>query len=266
MASEAIWKWLVDGPPDPRGSQFPIIRGGIASSVPILVCLFVLIHIILPLWMQKRPPIDMRPVMLIFSGLLYGISGGGLMIGVSLTNWGRETMKCDRTHDEMKDYIIAYCGFAFFILKFVDFLKIVFATLRKNNGQPSIMNFLQTSLLILMVQSGMYFHPGGIAYFIGVVDTFVGFFINTYYILGTAKCFQNRIVWKIRLTRLQAASYAALLLHALYFAVDPGCKGPKLFLCMQALYGGTSLFFFTLIKRRYLLPASRKQYSTIKSN
>ena len=180
----------------PRGGHFPIIRDGITSSLPLLVAVGILIYYLLPLWMQKRSPIDVRPFMLIYSGILFGIYGGGFILSLLLTSMGRETITCGREIDDLKDYVIAYCGFAFFMVKFMDFGRIIFATLRKKETQTSVLNFLQISLLILLIQSGVYFHPGGVAYFIGAVDSFLGCFINSYYILASAKCFKDAGLWK----------------------------------------------------------------------
>ena len=183
------------------------------------------------------------------------------MIALALTDMGRDTLKCQATSPGQNDFhlsIIRYSGYAYFILKFLDFGRILFAILRKKKHQASIFPFLQTSLIIWLIQSGVYFRPDGIVLFIAIVDTVLGCFISSYYILAAAKYLGDSKSWKRKLVFFQILGYFILVLHSLWFLMQPSCQHHRLVLYLQGVYGGFCFLFFSIRYSNLLF--SRKHF------
>lgn len=268
---------LAGVPADPTSKTFPILGGGFFSSTMTFSCMALVIQVLLPLWMKSRKSLDdvVRPIMVIWSGLLFGINGAGFMVTLVLTDMGRDTIKCAATSPGQNDFhlsVIRYSGYVYFLLKFLDFGRIVFAVLRRKRHQATVFAFLQCCLVIMLVQSGVYFSPDGIVLFIAIVDTVLGCFINSYYILAAAKYFNDVLYWKRRLVFFQMLGYLTLVFHSCYFLIQPSCQHHRLVLYVQGIYGGSCFLFsglrflsLLLKKTSFIrLPNSEKNRNNLK--
>ena len=197
------------------------------------------------------------------------------MVTLVLTDMGRDTIKCAATSPGQNDFhlsVIRYSGYVYFLLKFLDFGRIVFAVLRRKRHQATVFAFLQCCLVIMLVQSGVYFSPDGIVLFIAIVDTVLGCFINSYYILAAAKYFHDVLYWKRRLVFFQMLGYLTLVFHSCYFLIQPSCQHHRLVLYVQGIYGGSCFLFsglrflsLLLKKTSFIrLPNSEKNRNNLK--
>ena len=238
---------LAGFPGDPTSKSFPILGGGFLSSGLLFLIIGIILEVVLPIWMQRKDNMDtkIKPLMLIWSGLLFGINGAGFMVTLALTDMGRNTLNCNPNNNDLLLNVIRHSGYCYFLLKFLDFGRILFAVLRKRNHQSSLFCFLQSSLIIWLIQSVVYFRPDGIVQFIAIIDTVLGCFTNSYYILAAAKYFDKKS-WKKRLVLLQMTGYSLLVLHSAWFLIQPSCRQHVLVLYVQAMYGASSFLFFSI--------------------
>lgn len=243
--------WLVlDLPAHPIASQLPLIGRGFNSSLFSLISLWFILTIILPAWMKDKPALSTKAYYIIWSGFLFGFNGAGFLVTFILTDSGINTVKCNRfrpIEGDVLSEIIAHGGVAYYMVRFVDLGSVVFAVLAKKTHSINYL-FIQSSLLILLIQSGVYSHPGGLPCFIAIMDTITGCFTHSYLILSAAHYFNNRVTWKCRLLLVQCICYLIVAVHAIYFLiVSTNCNVPPFVHLLQASYGLYS-FAITLYK------------------
>lgn len=252
-----LWLQL---PPHPIGSQLPLIGRGLNASIVSLAIIWIVLTILLPAWMRDKPAIQAKPYYLIWSGFLFGFNGAGFLVTFILTDMGFHTVMCSAFKPRQGDVlseILAHGGVAYFVVRFIDLGSVLFSVLNKKNDATNAM-FIQSSLLILLIQSGVYSHPGGLPCFIAIMDTITGCFTHSYLILSAARYFKDQVTWRSRLLVIQSICYSIVMLHAIYFLLfSPGCHVPPFVLLLQASYGTFSLVL-TLI--------SFKQIHLAKSN
>ena len=249
MQEGNLWLQL---PPHPIGSQLPLIGRGLNASIVSLAIIWIALTILLPAWMRDKPAIQTKPYYLIWSGFLFGFNGAGFLVTFILTDMGFHTVMCGAFKPRQGDIlseILAHGGVAYFVVRFIDLGSVLFSVLNKKNDPTNAM-FIQSSLLILLIQSGVYSHPGGLPCFIAIMDTITGCFTHSYLILSAARYFQDLITWRSRLLIIQSVCYSIVMLHAIYFLLfSPGCHVPSFVLVLQALYGTFSLIL-TLVSFR----------------
>lgn len=242
MEEQHLWHQL---PPHPIGSQLPLIGRGLNASIFSLAFIWLILTIVLPAWMRDKPAIQAKPYYLIWSGFLFGFNGAGFLVTFILTDMGFHTVACSAFKPRQGDIlseILAHGGVAYFVVRFIDLGSVLFSVLNKKNTDFKNAMFIQSSLLILLIQSGVYSHPGGLPCFIAIMDTITGCFTHSYFILSAARYFNDQILWKSRLYIVQSICYSIVMLHAIYFLLfAPQCHVPSFVLILQTLYGLFSL-------------------------
>lgn len=231
-------KSVFNSPADVRGSAFPIISGGFPALLAILVPIIVLLKVIGPSWMKQRKPMDIGPFMLIYNGLMFGINGAGFLMTLAVTDMTRDVLACGRARPSdpgLKASAIIYLGYVYFLIKFLEFIRIGFAIMRKRDDQATIGAILNPAAVTLIVHTGIYYYPGGIFAFLPLADLLTSSVIYGYYVLATAKQI-NFESWKRPMICLQLIQFTALLTHATYFLLQPNCGVPHIVLYFQAIY------------------------------
>lgn len=241
--------------PDPRGSQFPLVRDGPFALISLLSSILILLKVVGPMWMKQRKPYDLRPFMLIFNGVMFGMNGAGFLITLVLTELGRNAWTCgasDPRSTDLRASAIVYLGYVYFLIKFMEFIRIGFAVLRKRDHQATMSAFIHPCLVTFVIYSGLYLYPGGIFCFLPLLDTLTNSVTYAYYVLATAKqiSFEK---WKKYLVGVQMLNFSLLLTHAIYFLLQPSCGVPHLVLYFQVLYGALCLSSYPFVFSKLFL-------------
>lgn len=191
---------------------------------------------------------DLGPFMLIYNGLMFGINGAGFLMSLAITDMTSDVFACGRarpTDSGLKSAAIIYLGFTYFLVKFLEFIRVGFAVLRKRDEQATMGAILNPAAVTLIVHTGLYYYPGGVFAFLPVADTLTSSIVYSYYVLASAKQinFEN---WKRPMICLQLIHFAALLAHATYFLMQPNCGVPHIVLILQAIYALFCLIQFPI--------------------
>lgn len=248
----------LSAPPDVRGSTFPIINGGFFALFAILTPMILLLKIIGPSWMRNRKPMDLGPFMLIYNGLMFGINGAGFLMTLAVTEMTHDVFGCGRARPSdpgLKSSAIIYLGYTYFLVKFLEFIRIGFAVLRKRDEQATLGAILNPAAVTLIVHTGLYYYPGGIFAFLPLADTFTSSLVYSYYVLASAKQI-NFERWKRPMICLQLIHYAALFTHAIHFLTQPNCGVPHIVLHFQAIYALSCLIQYPITFSNVLFKSS----------
>lgn len=257
---------------DPRGSRFPLTAGGPWTLLTISALMALLSNVLLPALMRHRKPLDLRPLMVVYNGLMFGINGAGFLVSFFLTDGGVSGWSCTAANPasgEFRQEAIVYLGYVYMHLKVLDMVRPVFSALRKKHHQSSWFHHVYLATGACLIHGGIFFYPGGIFTFLPLSDTLLHSFLYAYYILSSAgdELQKSCLWWKKYLLIYQLAHFVLLFGHGLWFYLIPNCSGPPFVKGLQVFHAGLSLVGFTLYYRRLLFSRSvpSKQQQQLKS-
>lgn len=243
---------------DPRVAEYPLMDGGPWLSI-LLVALYVYISKYAgPRLMQNRKPFDLKQIIFVHNVFLVFYNFYIFSNGMSLTNYGLESLTCKRPNrfsTDEKDLRKIYFGWLYFISKFIDFLDTFFFLLRKKDRQLSFLHLYHHAVMPLFSWMFLKFVPGGNAAFVPLVNSFVHIVMYLYYALSTFPALRPYLWWKKYLTAMQLIQFVAMILHSIYSMMKPQCEWPNFFIYSTLL--NAALFFhmfYSFFRANYSKP------------
>ncbi|OWK52586.1 Elongation of very long chain fatty acids protein 4 [Lonchura striata] len=105
----------------------------------------------------------------------------------------------------------------FFFSKVIELLDTVFLILRKKQEQVTFLHVYHHGSMLFNWWSGVKYVPGGQAFFVGMLNSFVHIFMYGYYALASLGPRMHRhLWWKRYLTILQLCQFVAIAAHSSY--------------------------------------------------
>ncbi|XP_077034544.1 very long chain fatty acid elongase 4-like isoform X1 [Agelaius phoeniceus] len=105
----------------------------------------------------------------------------------------------------------------FFFSKVIELLDTVFLILRKKQEQVTFLHVYHHGSMLFNWWSGVKYVPGGQAFFVGMLNSFVHIFMYGYYALASlGPQMRQHLWWKRYLTILQLCQFVAIAAHSSY--------------------------------------------------
>ncbi|NXU66946.1 ELOV4 protein, partial [Horornis vulcanius] len=133
-----------------------------------------------------------------------------------LANYSYLCQPVDYSRSELGMRMARVCWW-FFFSKVIELLDTVFLILRKKQEQVTFLHVYHHGSMLFNWWSGVKYVPGGQAFFIGMLNSFVHIFMYGYYALASLGPRMHRYLWwKRYLTILQMCQFVAIAAHSSY--------------------------------------------------
>ncbi|RWS20691.1 elongation of very long chain fatty acids protein 1-like isoform X2 [Leptotrombidium deliense] len=171
---------------DPRTKDFVLIKDGPFSLIAFLTSIFLFIQFIGPYVMKTKSGFDLRPLMVVMNGLLFGSSVAGVLVNSFITNFGFRDF--DAPRDVFWDEIEIRLVFCFLVYKIFIMFRFVVAVLRKKDEKITIIEKLLPAVQALITYVGLILFPCGMFTFIGITDMIVESVITGINVIQAVNC------------------------------------------------------------------------------
>lgn len=206
---------------DPVMSHLPILSSGPWITFGFTLLYFIIIKYLLPHYMKNREPYQMRKPMLYYNLFNVVVNSIGFIIGMWETNFSADIWGCST---KKLSPLLVYCGYGYFLLKYVDFLETIFFLLRKKFNQVSFLHVSHHCLMPNLCYFGMKYIPNRHVAFIPLINSLVHAIMYTYYYLAAlGPQYSKFLWWKEYITRIQLIQFSIGIFHSLHPFFVPGC-------------------------------------------
>ncbi|NXM95287.1 ELOV4 protein, partial [Sylvia borin] len=199
--------------PDPRTDPWPLVY----SPVPVsLVFTSYLLMVALgPSCMRQRRRLELRAPLLAYNLAMVALSSYmfyEFLVTSVLANYSYLCQPVDYSRSELGMRVhTSTQGFPL-----PGFFQ-VFLILRKKQEQVTFLHVYHHGSMLFNWWSGVKYVPGGQAFFIGMLNSFVHIFMYGYYALASLGPRMHRYLWwKRYLTILQMCQFVAIAVHSSY--------------------------------------------------
>lgn len=230
---------------DIRVAELPLIGSG-----PWFLLAFTSIYLLLSSrisrLMKSRPPVFLRPIQIVYYGLMFGIHGVAVPVILALSVNPLSAFKCnlgDTVNSDLRGTMFIYCGLLYLFIKMFSVLDLLLLLWTKTDEKVTFGRLMESILQPFVVYGLMKYYPGGITYFYLTFDCIV----NTIkYGLSTRSCAGEDLKpisnWEEIVHHLKCFQYIIGFGHALYTLSIENCDCPvtlRYYIMLLQLY----LFF-----------------------
>ena len=218
LTSPLLDLWMKETDPFVRNYW---LCGNPFSMLTAAMLIVMTIHCIAPHFTPSFQHRDLRPLMLIVNGFVFGIVGMGLCLGVIVTNFTTYCFSCDASDPSRNDIMTAatkMIAFMYIMTKLLEFQRPLFAVLRGDSASSHYRSFSYTLFLLcqlVMTYIGVVFYPGGALTFWPVADGIVLIMEYGYMVLKLATPqLQPNPSWKNVIFRARLCAIICLIIHS----------------------------------------------------
>ncbi|XP_072857040.2 very long chain fatty acid elongase 4 isoform X1 [Pogona vitticeps] len=215
--TQEFYYWAIENG-DPRTDPWPLVY----SPVPVILIfiLYLIIVAVGPRIMQQRKPVRLKGFLVIYNlsvVLLSVYMFYEFLMTSLLANYSYLCQPVDYSWSDLGMRQMAGVCWWFFFSKVIELLDTVFFILRKKNDQVTFLHVYHHGTMLFNWWAGVKYVPGGQAFFIGMVNSFVHIFVYLYYGLASlGPKVQSYLWWKRYLTLLQLFQFMAIAVHSSY--------------------------------------------------
>ncbi|NXD00423.1 ELOV4 protein, partial [Certhia familiaris] len=203
--------------PDPRTDPWPLVYSPIPVTLVFTSYLFVVA--LGPSCMRQRRQLELRAPLLIYNLAMVALSSYmfyEFLVTSFLANYSYLCQPVDYTRSELGMRMARVCWW-FFFSKVIELLDTVFLILCKKQEQVTFLHVYHHGSMLFNWWSGVKYVPGGQAFFIGMLNSFVHIFMYGYYALASlGPRMRRHLWWKRYLTILQLCQFVAIAAHSSY--------------------------------------------------
>ncbi|NXO93735.1 ELOV4 protein, partial [Certhia brachydactyla] len=203
--------------PDPRTDPWPLVYSPIPVTLVFTSYLFVVA--LGPSCMRQRRQLELRAPLLIYNLAMVALSSYmfyEFLVTSFLANYSYLCQPVDYTRSELGMRMARVCWW-FFFSKVIELLDTVFLILCKKQEQVTFLHVYHHGSMLFNWWSGVKYVPGGQAFFIGMLNSFVHIFMYAYYALASlGPRMRRHLWWKRYLTILQLCQFVAIAAHSSY--------------------------------------------------
>jgi len=252
---------------DPRMKDFPFMSDGFPWRIFGICVAYVLIA---KLWKPDMKGTDVRPLILIFNGLAFGIHGMGVIFalvldfggaGVDCSPLNKNPLMLEPTIECVKTASIVYITVIFVLLR-IYLLSEAILLMMATGRSPSNWRLANDIALLLTVYFGVKYLPGGPSLFFGF--TYLGFYtcVYGYYALKMGYSQAEDVILQSRkyFIYLKFVWAALTFGHHLYLAYYIPCTRQNIVLfplSFTEFFYGIGLFCNAVYEYRKLLSDQR---------
>ncbi|XP_041316274.1 elongation of very long chain fatty acids protein 4-like isoform X4 [Pyrgilauda ruficollis] len=187
--AQEFYNWILESG-DPRTDPWPLVYSPLPVTLVFISYLFMVA--LGPSCMRQRWQLELRAPLLIYNLAMVALSS-------------------------YMFYEMARVCWWFFFSKVIELLDTVFLILRKKQEQVTFLHVYHHGSMLFSWWSGVKYVPGGQAFFVGMLNSFVHIFMYGYYALASLGPRMRRdLWWKRYLTILQLCQFVAIAAHSSY--------------------------------------------------
>jgi len=250
---------MMDNKSDPRVADFMMMS---SPWLSLFICVLYVVAVewLLPCFMDKRPAMEFRRLMIVYNFFMVLLSGY-IFMEFGLTGWfGRYSFRCqpvDYSNDPMALRMVNVCWW-FYFSKFIELFDTVFFVLRKKYSQVTFLHVFHHGIMPVSWWFGVKFVPGGFGTFHAWLNSFIHFMMYIYYGMSAmGPQYQKYLWWKKYMTSMQITQFLLVCVHTvqLFFLAD--CHYPIMFGYWIGLYAVIFLVMFAdFYVKSYRKPAA----------
>ncbi|XP_063925043.1 very long chain fatty acid elongase 4-like [Zophobas morio] len=214
------------------------------QAVVIVATYVALVTKVGPYFMKNRPAFQLKEILLVYNFVQIVLNA--LLCLQLLKMRPKGGYLCFRPlHKEDDDLVDTLAmHYYYYILKIFDFMDTVFMVLRKKNNQISFLHTYHHITTFAMAWYGGAYYPGGLAFYVGVGNTFVHSVMYLYYLVSSLQ-YKSVLWWKKYITILQLVQHWILLFFALVSLLNPHCDYSKILSGLGLCNMVVLIYFFT---------------------
>ncbi len=197
-------------------------KNGLLNSLTFIALYFSLVQIFLPHWMQKRPPMSLKPVLIVYNTFMALVNFALFLWFLVLSRGGRELFnlvapsESDTSAQQMS--MIRFTEL-FLVTKFLDLLDTVFIVLRKKGDQKNFLHLYHHSIVPIVLSVSFMLYPTGMTSGIfAFVNTFTHSVMFAYYgCAAIGPSMRPYLWWKRYITQLQIIQFFIFIFFAIAY-------------------------------------------------
>nr|XP_014354043.1 PREDICTED: elongation of very long chain fatty acids protein 4-like isoform X2 [Latimeria chalumnae] len=239
-----FYQWVLENG-DTRTESWFLVYSPVPVSV--IFTLYLLAVLLGPRIMERREPLSLKHVLLVYNFLLVGLSVYmfyEFLVSSVMANYNYLCQPVDYSNSKLAMRMARVCWW-FFFSKVIELLDTIFFILRKKFSQVTFLHVYHHATMILNWWLGIKYIPGGQVFFIGMLNSFVHIIMYLYYgLAGLGPHMQKYLWWKRYLTILQLIQFFAIAIHTSYnLFID--CDFPDGFNVFVCFYIASLILLFS---------------------
>jgi elongation of very long chain fatty acids protein 7 len=249
---------------DPRVKDYFMMSSPLSSLI-ICVLYVIIVEVILPRFMAKRPPLEFRNLMMFYNFAMVVLSGY-IFVEFGLSGWfGSYSFQCqpvDYSNTPHALRMVSVCWW-FYFSKFIELFDTIFFVLRKKFNQVSFLHVFHHGIMPVSWWFGVKFVPGGFGTFHAWLNSFIHFMMYIYYGMSAmGPQYQKYLWWKKYMTSMQITQFLLVCLHTLQLFFISDCDYPMMFGYWIGLYAVVFLILFADFYRKSYRKSSEPAAAT----
>ncbi|XP_041316272.1 elongation of very long chain fatty acids protein 4-like isoform X2 [Pyrgilauda ruficollis] len=214
--AQEFYNWILESG-DPRTDPWPLVYSPLPVTLVFISYLFMVA--LGPSCMRQRWQLELRAPLLIYNLAMVALSSYmfyEFLVTSVLASYSYLCQPVDYSQSELGMRMARVCWW-FFFSKVIELLDTVFLILRKKQEQVTFLHVYHHGSMLFSWWSGVKYVPGGQAFFVGMLNSFVHIFMYGYYALASLGPRMRRdLWWKRYLTILQLCQFVAIAAHSSY--------------------------------------------------
>ncbi|XP_055568145.1 elongation of very long chain fatty acids protein 4-like isoform X1 [Falco biarmicus] len=215
--TQEFYNWVLESG-DPRTDPWPLVHSPL--PVTLLFASYLFVVALGPFYMRRRKPLKLRGLLIAYNLTMMTLSSYmfyEFLATSILDDYSYLCQPVDYSQSELGMRQMARVCWWFFFSKVIELLDTVFFILRKKQDQVTFLHVYHHGTMLFNWWSGVKYVPGGQAFFIGMLNSFVHIFMYGYYALASLGPQMHRYLWwKRYLTIMQLCQFVAIAAHSSY--------------------------------------------------
>ncbi|XP_063010358.1 very long chain fatty acid elongase 4-like isoform X3 [Melospiza melodia melodia] len=204
--TQEFYNWILESG-DPRTDPWPLVYSPLPVTLIFTSYLFMVA--LGPSCMRQRQQLELRALLLTYNLAMVALSSYmfyEFLVTSVLANYSYLCQPVDYSQSELGMRMARVCWW-FFFSKVIELLDTVFLILRKKQEQVTFLHVYHHGSMLFNWWSGVKYVPGGQAFFVGMLNSFVHIFMYGYYALASlGPRMRQHLWWKRYLTILQLSA------------------------------------------------------------
>ncbi|XP_061844792.1 elongation of very long chain fatty acids protein 4-like [Colius striatus] len=214
--TQEFYNWVLESG-DPRTDSWPLVHSPL--PVTLLFASYLFTVALGPIYMRQQKPLKLRGLLIAYNLAMMALSSYmfyEFLVTSVLDNYSYLCQPVDYSQSELGMRMARVCWW-FFFSKVIELLDTVFFILRKKQEQVTFLHVYHHGTMLFNWWSGVKYVPGGQAFFIGMLNSFVHIFMYGYYALASlGPRMHHYLWWKRYLTIMQLCQFLAIAIHSSY--------------------------------------------------
>ncbi|XP_037245393.1 elongation of very long chain fatty acids protein 4-like isoform X3 [Falco naumanni] len=208
--TQEFYNWVLESG-DPRTDPWPLVHSPL--PVTLLFASYLFVVALGPFYMRRRKPLKLRGLLIAYNLTMMTLSSYmfyEFLATSILDDYSYLCQPVDYSQSELGMRMARVCWW-FFFSKVIELLDTVFFILRKKQDQVTFLHVYHHGTMLFNWWSGVKYVPGGQAFFIGMLNSFVHIFMYGYYALASLGPQMHRYLWWKRYLTIMQLNVPSLM-------------------------------------------------------